>query len=375
MKKKPVVIVSVTNDLYTDQRVHKVCSFLLQQGYRVRLVGRVKKNSVDLETRAYETHRMKLLFEKGPFFYAAFNFRLFLYLLFRRADILLSNDLDTLLANYAAHRFKPNSKLVYDTHEYFTEVPELLNRKRIRSIWLGIEAWIFPKLKSVYTVNRSIADIYTEKYKVDVKVVRNISEKWISKEVPSKKALGIPEEKNLLILQGAGINIHRGAEEAVEAMNELDAVLLIVGDGDVVPQLKQRVKELNIEEKVIFFGRLPYKQMMFYTSHADIGLSLDQPTNANYQLSLPNKLFDYMHAETPILATSIPAVKAFIEEHQIGVVMNEFSVQNLVESVQDMLSNTEQLDVYRSNCKKVSALECWENECTILEEIYPKVEV
>ena len=375
MKKKPVVIVSVTNDLYTDQRVHKVCTFLLQQGYRVRLVGRKKKSSVELDARAYETRRLKLLFEKGPFFYAAYNFRLFLYLLFHRADILLSNDLDTLLANYAAHRFKPNSSLVYDTHEYFTEVPELLNRPKIRSIWLGIEAWIFPKLKSVYTVNQSIADVYTKKYKVPVKVVRNISAKWRASDLPSKRDLGIPEGKKLLILQGAGINIHRGAEEAVEAMQELDAVLLIVGDGDVVPQLKQRVRELGIQDKVLFFGRQPYTRMMLYTSYADIGLSLDRPTNANYQLSLPNKLFDYMHAETPILATSIPAVKTFIEEHQIGFVMDEFSVENLVAAIRNLLSDNTLLEHYRSNCKRVSEVECWENECTILKEIYPRVEV
>ena len=375
MKKKPVVIVSVTNDLYTDQRVHKVCTFLLSQGYRVRLVGRRKKNSVALEPRDYETHRMKLLFEKGPLFYAAFNFRLFIYLLFHRADVLLSNDLDSLLGNYAAHRFKPNSRLVYDTHEYFTEVPELLNRPKIRSIWLGIEAWIFPKLTAVYTVNQSIADIYTAKYKVPVKVVRNISEKWSASQLPSKKELGIPEGKKLLILQGAGINIHRGAEEAVEAMKQIDAGLLVVGDGDVVPQLKQRVKELQIEDKVLFFGRLPYKRMMFYTSYADIGLSLDLPTNANYQLSLPNKLFDYMHAETPILATSIPAVKTFIEKHSIGFVLEEFSIQSLVEAVQNLLNDTKKLEFYRSNCKTVSEVECWENECTVLSEIYPSVEV
>src|SRR5690606_31765694 len=131
---------------------------------------------------------------------------------------------------------------------------ELLNRPKIRSIWLGIEAWIFPKLKSVYTVNQSIADVYTKKYKVPVKVVRNISAKWRASDLPSKRDLGIPEGKKLLILQGAGINIHRGAEEAVEAMQELDAVLLIVGDGDVVPQLKQRVRELGIQDKVLFFG-------------------------------------------------------------------------------------------------------------------------
>jgi hypothetical protein len=66
-------------------------------------------------------------------------------------------------------------KLVYDTHEYFTEVPELVENPTKQKIWLKLEKWIFPKLKNVYTVNESIAKIYSEKYKVPVHVIRNIA--------------------------------------------------------------------------------------------------------------------------------------------------------------------------------------------------------
>ncbi len=371
MSKK--AIVSVTNDLYTDRRVDKICHFLNENGYKVLLVGRKKKDSPNLEKRVYKTKRLRLFFEKGALFYAEYNLRLFFFLLFKKTSLLVANDLDTLLANYIASKIK-KSTLVYDSHELFTEVPELVNRPIIRAIWKSIERFIFPKLKKVYTVNQSIADIYSKEYKVNVKVVRNIAEKWNPEKIQSKKELGIPEDKKIIILQGAGINIDRGAEEAVEAMQKIDAYLLIVGDGDVVPTLKNQVKKLNLSQKVLFFGKKPYHTMMNYTYHADIGLTLDKDTNLNYKYSLPNKVFDYMHAGTAIVATNIKEVRKIIENHQIGEIIENFNTENLTLTLNHLLKDERRLSQYKENCKKASLIENWEQEKEVLKSIYSKIE-
>jgi glycosyltransferase involved in cell wall biosynthesis len=375
MAKHNKVIVSVTNDLYTDQRVDKVCLFLVNQGYDVLLVGRLRKNSIPLPERIYKTHRLKLIFDKGAKFYAEYNIRLFLYLLFHRSNLLVSNDLDTLLANYAASKFKPNSRLVYDSHEYFTEVPELINRPKIKSIWEGIEAWIFPKLKTIYTVNHSIAELYKNKYRKEIKVVRNISNVWLPSQLKTKEELGIPSDKKIIIIQGAGINIDRGAEEAVEAMKKVDnAALLIVGDGDVVPQLKEFVQVNNLSDKVLFFGKKPYQEMMNYTYHADLGLTLDKPTNINYRFSLPNKVFDYIHTNTPILATDLIEISTIIHKYEVGKIINDLSPENLATEINSLLSNTDLLDQLKRNCNVAKVFENWEKETEVLKEIYPKID-
>ncbi|OFZ56653.1 MAG: hypothetical protein A3D92_14040 [Bacteroidetes bacterium RIFCSPHIGHO2_02_FULL_44_7] len=366
-------IVCVSNDLYTDQRVHKVCLFLLTQGYSVQLVGRKRKNSPEMDERPYATHRMKLLFETGAKFYAFFNLRLFFFLLFRKCDLIVSNDLDTLLACHTAKRWKRKTRLVYDSHEYFTEVPELTSRPRVQKIWLRIERRIFPKLESVYTVNNSIAAIYRSLYGKEVKVVRNISPCWNGDRLMSKAELGIPENKALVILQGAGINVDRGAEEAVEAMQGIDAVLMIVGDGDVVPQLKERVAELHLEEKVLFYGKKPYTVMMNYTQHADIGLTLDKATNLNYRLSLPNKVFDYMHAGTVVVASDVQEVAAVVRKHKIGEIIENLDVDSLRTVLNNLLMDPELLAVYKTNSLKAAETENWENETRILAEIYPRI--
>ncbi|MCH2224159.1 MAG: glycosyltransferase [Crocinitomicaceae bacterium] len=373
MPKTPRALVSVTNDLYTDQRVHKVCTFISAQGYDVMLIGRKRKASIPLPSRDYKTKRIRLLFETGAKFYAFFNLRLFFVLLFNRADILVSNDLDTLLANYAASKFKRSCRLVYDSHEYFTEVPELLNRPKVRNVWLKIEQHIFPKLVYIYTVNNSIAKIYSEKYTKDISIVRNISPRWQQNNLKSKAELGLPEDKSIIIIQGAGINIDRGAEEAVEAMKNIDALLLIVGDGDVVPQLKEYVEQEQLHEKIRFVGRQPYETMMNYTHHADIGLTLDKPTSLNYKLSLPNKVFDYMHTCTAVVATRIVEVAKVVETHEIGTIVEPFSVESLTETLNSLLSDSSRLETYKVNCKKAAVHENWETEMKVMSKFYPKV--
>ncbi|MFT5777373.1 MAG: glycosyltransferase involved in cell wall biosynthesis [Crocinitomicaceae bacterium] len=376
MTRKAKAFVSVTNDLYTDQRVHKVCTFLITQGYDVVLVGRKRPSSIALPPRDYKTKRIKLLFEHGAKFYAFYNFRLFWYLLFKRVDLLVANDLDTLLANHMVSKFKRKTRLVYDSHEYFTEVPELINRPKVQRVWLRIERRIFPKLTTVYTVNQSIADIYSEKYKKDIRVVRNISPLWEGKKIQSKAELGLPENTPFIILQGAGINVERGAEEAVEAMKSVDALLLIVGDGDVIPQLKLDVEAEgeSLKNKVRFIGKQPYNVMMNYTHYADIGLTLDKPTSLNYKLSLPNKVFDYMHASTAVVATDIKEVAHVIRTHSIGVVLESFTAETLAEALNALLADPARLALYHSNCKIAAQTENWENETRILAEIYPKIE-
>jgi hypothetical protein len=161
-KANKTVILSVTNDILTDQRLHKVATSLMKIGLNPCIVGVKFKKSLDIEKRLYKTKRLSMLFKKGPFFYAEFNFRLFFYLLFSRSEILVANDLDTLVANYLAYKIKHvfgrRTKLVYDSHELFTELPELNGRQRTKSIWLSIEKKIMPKLKNMYTVCEPIAE-------------------------------------------------------------------------------------------------------------------------------------------------------------------------------------------------------------------------
>jgi glycosyltransferase involved in cell wall biosynthesis len=226
-------------------------------------------------------------------------------------------------------------------------------------------------LKTIYTVNQSIAQLYEATYKKNIQVIRNISPTWKPNTYLSKAELGIPENKFVLILQGAGINVDRGAEEAVEAMRQLnDCVLLIVGDGDVVEELKKNVNEYDLQHSVLFFGKRPYDEMMQFTYNADLGLTLDKATNLNYKFSLPNKVFDYIHAGTPILSTRLVEIGRIIERNNVGILIDELTVDSLVEAIQSLQTNKSLLDELKANCQKAAEVENWDEEKKILKVIY-----
>ena len=369
------IIVSVTNDLVTDNRVHKICLFLIEEGYDVTLVGRKLKSSLPLQKRTYSTKRFRLFFVKGPLFYLEYTLRLFFYLLFHRADVLLSNDMDTLLPNYLISRLK-STRLVYDSHEYFTEVPELIDHPKKQKIWLSIEEWIFPKLNHVYTVNESIAKLYSEKYKVDVKVIRNVAPKLNLKSIKTREELGIPTDKFMLILQGSGINHKRGAEEAVESMKFIDhACLYIIGGGDVVEKLKKQVKAESLDQKIRFLPKMPYLEMMQYTLNADLGLAIDHTDVLNHKLALPNKFFDYIQAQVPILATDLTEVRSLIEFYKIGYIIDKpLTPKNLAEKINRIkMTYAADLPLLKQHLAFAKQKENWEVELVKLKEIYSKL--
>ena len=364
------VIVSVINDLVTDQRVNKSCLTLQKAGYEVLLVGRKQRKSPSMDERPYASRRMKLLFEKGPCFYVEYNIRLFFFLLFHRANLLLSNDLDTILPNFFVSRLK-GIKMIYDSHEYFTETPELIHRPKVQRVWKRIEEFAVPKLGEMITVCDSIADLFREKYGVKVHVIRNIPPQKALPPKGDKAELGLPLDKHLLVLQGSGINIQRGAEELVQAMQYLDDChLMIIGGGDVLPILKQMFVDLNIADRVRFLPRMSYANMMAYTQNAELGFCLDKDTNLNYRFSLPNKLFDFIQAGVPIVASHLTEIEKIIRRYDIGVFIENHDPKTIAATIQDALSDTERYGKWKRNLAVAAKDLRWENEEKVLLAIY-----
>jgi glycosyltransferase involved in cell wall biosynthesis len=124
---------------------------------------------------------------------------------------------------------------------------------------------------------------------------------------------------------------------------------------------------------VKFIGKKPYSEMMQYTALADVGLTLDKPSNLNYRFSLPNKVFDYLHATTPVICTDLPEVAGLIRKYDAGILLSELTTDKLITSIQFLQNNPKELSRLKQNCIVAANHECWEEEMKVLELIYPKI--
>lgn len=357
------IYIAVTNDLVTDNRVHKVALSLLKSGANVTLLGRKKPNSLTVN-RTYNTKRFKLIFTKGPLFYFEYNLRLFIFLLFHKFDIVVSNDLDTLGGSFCASKIR-NKKLVYDSHEFFTEVPELYKRNFTKKVWMLIEQLTLPKVKYSYTVSQSIADTYNKRYGINMKVIRNVPYKNIPVEPSSNN------KKLKTILYQGSLNIGRGLEHLIDAMEFIyNAQLIIIGDGDITQELNDQISKKNLQGKVTLKGRIPFEELSSETKKADLGVALEENLGLNYYYALPNKLFDYIQSRVPVLVSPFPEMQKVVNKYEIGTVYDHKNPKLLAEKIQEIFELKNRYQKWKENTKKAAEELCWENEEKILIQIY-----
>ena len=325
------ILVSVSNDISNDQRLFRTCQTLWNDDFDIYVVGREKKDSEPIDLH-FKTKRVKMLFHKGFLFYAFFNLRLFFFLFFTKKDILYANDLDTLLPNYLVSKLQ-NKPLFFDSHELFSEVPELEHNPFAKKVWQNIENWIIPKLKHVITVSEGIKNHYQKKHTIRATVIRNVPPITNNK----KKELDFISKKQKVIWYQGSVNLGRGLELVIDTISFLeDTIFIIVGDGDVFEKLEQKVLHLELEQKVKFLGKLPPNELRKLTSNATVGISLEEDLGLNYKYALPNKLFDYIHAEVPVIVSNLPDMAALVSEYKIGEVLKTRTPKGLTELILSM---------------------------------------
>ena len=344
---------TVSNDLNFDQRMIRICNSLTDAGYEVTLIGRRKKSSKPIANKAFEQKRLFCFFEKGKFFYIEYNIRLFFYLLFAKTDLYCAIDLDTILPNLFASKIKHKPR-VYDAHELFCEMEEIVSRPMIYKAWKSIEKYAVPKYKFGYTIGECYANEFEKMYGVHYEVVRNAT-------VLSDLKNEIDNTEKYILYQGA-VNEGRSFETLIPAMMQVDSKLIICGEGNFFEQAKKLVEEYNLTQKIFFKGYVDPIQLKEFTKNASIGITLFTNEGKSNFLSMANRYFDYMHACVPQLCVAFPEYKKVNKKYEIANLIENTEVQTIADALNKMLADKDYLQTLKNNCLEARKIYCWQEE-------------
>ncbi|WP_162910500.1 glycosyltransferase [Hymenobacter oligotrophus] len=359
------LLFAVTSDLTYDQRMQRICASLAQHGYGVRLVGRQLPSSRPLGAQPFEQVRLRCWFNKGKLFYAEYNIRLLLYLLRQRGwHAYCAADLDAALPVWLRARLG-GRPFVYDAHELFTEVPEVVARPWVQRAWRGVEQWVVPRATLAYTVGPALARWFGQRYGRPFGVVRNISR--LGADAPaSAPAAGY------ILYQGV-LNVGRGLEALLDAMPAVEGRLVICGEGDLSAQLRQRAADLGLlaSGKVAFRGYVVPAELRQVTLGAAVGISVLEHLGLSYYYSLANKFFDYLHAGVPQLISPFPEYLALNDAYQVAEVVPHLTPECLAAALNRLLRDApERRAQLACNCQLARLELNWQHEETELLRLY-----
>lgn len=358
---KKIVFV-ISNDPKYDQRMRRICQSLQASGFAITLIGTNLRSNARPSPASYKQVQFNCLFKKGKLFYAEFNLRAFFHLLFLSFDAICAIDLDAVLPCYLVSKLR-NKKRVYDAHELFCELPEIIARPRIYNAWKKLERWCLPHFKHGYTVSESISAEYHRLYGHHYATIRNMT--LLQERNAGKNPVGEP----YILYQGA-LNEGRGLEYLLPAMQYVPLPLVICGEGNFSAKARQIVKELQLEKKVLFQGMIEPSELYAYTAHATIGINLGDGTGLNNYLSLNNKLFDYIHAGLPQVAMDFPEFRKINEQFEVAVLVPALQVQLIAEAINSLLENKAKYELLKMNCTRARVVLNWQEESIKLVEFY-----
>ena len=370
------VCMTVFTDLRFDYRVYREARILADAGYEVTVVGITFKGGPCLEGwEGIKVLRIPLRKRSSlKLQYGAFWLRLFFWLRKIKAHVFHAHDLDALLPTFFAAKMH-RAKLVYDSHEYWTEMATVVSRRIIRSIWRTMERLLIRGVDRTITVSPSIAEALSEQYALrNLSVLRNIP--YYRRPEESSKIrslLQIPEERKILLYQG-GMLFGNGLENTIDAMKHINgAVLVLLGDGPMEGALKEKVRSEELSDCVKFLPRVPFQELHSYTCSAHIGLCAIKGTGKSFYFSSPNKLFEYLMAGLPVIASDFPEMRKVVLGAKVGLVVDPEDIDALRWAMTELLNNEERHARCRRRCLAVAQKYCWEKEAPKLVALYKEL--
>jgi glycosyltransferase involved in cell wall biosynthesis len=304
----------------------------------------------------------------------AINRRFIAAAIAQRPDVVHAHDLNTLWAATVVKR-RTGAKLVYDSHELATA----RNRmgfwwKQWASYW---ERRGIPHADEVIMAAPGYADAAVQRYGVEPPtVILNVPTLQVPDLDPAwdlRRELDLPRDKHLIVYQGS-IQENRGIEQVIDAMAHVhDSIMVVIGYGYHRPALERLVRDRGWTDRVRFFGPVPNHELINWTASADLGVCCIVGTSPSYYHSLPNKLFEYLMAGVPVIASDFPGMGGITKQTDVGEVCDPEDPASIGAAMLRVLDDPERAERYRRNAKTAIERYNWAVEAERLQAIYDRL--
>ncbi|MDW7731262.1 MAG: glycosyltransferase [Methanolobus sp.] len=368
----------VTNPCINDARVLKEATSLSKDGHEL-VVWAVSKNGIPTfqQKDGFSIKRISKKMKENSLLGKLEHSPKFIYHSIKEnADVYHAHDLSTLLECYIASRWN-RSKVIYDSHELF--IRNYNNKNNYMNIYYYLEHFLIKKVDSIITVNDFIAEELQQRYnlKKEIVVLMNCpaledenddDNNCSNDDILKNKAAG----KQIIIYQGV-MQKGRGLIQLVESMKYLDDnyFLLMVGDGPLKNKIEEVAKEEDIKN-IYFTGLVNFTHLFEYTKMANLGVILFENNSLNNYYASPNKLFEYIHCNLPILAPNYPFISSIVQKYNIGMLIDEIEPKKIADAIKNILSDQDRYFFMKSNTDVAKKDLNWENEEKKLLELYRK---
>ena len=365
---KKICIASICNPLL-DTRITNMSNSLREDGFDVSVIGfdwyLKSKSSVEKNLKVFSLNRDA----PSILFYLKFAYILFRELLFTPADIYFAEDIQTLPIVTIIAKIR-KAKVIYNSREIYAFIGGLRNKPALQRIITSVERFFIKKVDIVLTTGDLDSEFLQKFYNIQNTVtVRNIPQYQKPAFVfDFRKKYNIDESKLILLYQGIIVD-GRGIVPALQAMRELpNTFLILLGDGPQKYNFQKLAEENGIQNRVVFAGAYTQNELGSYTAGADVGLTLIENISISYYHALPNKLFEYIMAEIPVLSSNLPQMKKVVEQYQVGKVVNVENVNEIIDALKNWSEDKKSLTEFHQNCALASKELNWSIEYQLFKK-------
>jgi glycosyltransferase involved in cell wall biosynthesis len=370
MNDKSVLIVFLGN-IHYDSRATNFYKTFKDRGYKTRVVA------FDWLTENFRGERgdvsiYKLTKTSSLLYYLRFAIILSCRILFTKADFIFAEDIYTLPFAVIFGKLR-GAKIIYDSREVYGHLAGLSKKKYLQSLLSWIEKTFIHSVYKTMTTGE-LDSLHIEKeYGLEKTIVMRNLPLYCKIENPFDFRKHYKLNKDIKILLYQGVILHgRGLKLIFEILGEIDnCVLIILGGGEYTDYYKKLCSDKGLDNKVFFFGKIPQDQLLSYTAGADIGLSVIENLSLSYYYALPNKMFEYILAGVPVLASNFPQMKDVIDKYNVGLYIDPEDINELKKTLQLMINDNNIRQKLSLNCFEAAKELNWENE---IQKLPPFIE-